>query len=152
MQDEDCSARLFGRRQVSLPLSVFCFEFDHTTLWSHLDVSSRELSRRAVIKCLVIEKDSGMWRRALLTCRRMPLWLIPGVWAFVVLSCWLSSLSGNTMFHQAMFSDCCTCSGGWLTSLYGLEPDAYGNPWSQCPEANSTDKELTEPRGAEDFS
>src|SRR5436853_4251364 len=59
MQDEDCSARLFGRRQVSLPLSVFCFEFDHTTLWSHLDVSSRELSRRAVIKCLVIEK--GQW-------------------------------------------------------------------------------------------
>src|SRR5436853_5498206 len=87
-----------------------------------------------------------MWRRALLTCRRMPLWLIPGVWAFVVLSCWLSSLSGNTMFHQAMFSDCWTCSGGWLTSLYGLEPDAYGNPWSRCPEANSTDEELTEPQ------
>src|SRR2546426_5584210 len=25
------------------------------------------------------------------------------------------------------------------------ESDAYGNPWSRCSEANSTNKELTEP-------
>src|SRR6267143_7032749 len=26
------------------------------------------------------------------------------------------------------------------------EPDAYGNPWSRCPEVNSTSEELTEPQ------
>jgi len=32
------------------------------------------------------------------------------------------------------------------------EPDAYGNPRSRCPEANSSDEELTEPRNdPEDF-
>ncbi len=32
VQDEDSSARLFGRRQVSRSRSAFCTEFDHATL------------------------------------------------------------------------------------------------------------------------
>ena len=31
------------------------------------------------------------------------------------------------------------------------EPDAYGNPWSRCPEANSTNEELAEPISRDSF-
>ncbi len=33
--------------------------------------------------------------------------------------------------------------GGAVEANEG-EPDAYDNPWSRCPEANSSDEELTE--------
>src|SRR5438132_166028 len=38
------------------------------------------------------------------------------------------------------------CCVGFQVGLAVLERDAYGNPWSRCPEANSSDEELTEPK------